>query len=348
MSSITIRISHLIYAAWAALLVSLAGMGTSAQAQDPHWSQFGASPLNLNPANTGFFDGDYRFVANHRNQWKSITTPFIGFSGSFESSLNALSKNRSRVATGFVFNNDRAGDSKMGTNSLMGNVALMRAVGSDSTHFIGGGLQLGVTLRSIDYSALTFDEQYDGDVFNPAMGNTENFDNNNHAYMDIGLGFQYAYKSEQGLTIGLGSSIQHLNRPNDGFFSSKVRLYPRLQNHLSFVVPLTGKLQLQPSALWMTQGGNNELTFGTSAQYMLSELPGRTYAFAAGAWLRSGDAVIPYAGILYNSLRLGISYDVNTSDLDRASNGRGGYELSLSYIIKKVKSTGIKPPCPLY
>jgi type IX secretion system PorP/SprF family membrane protein len=348
MRSKVAQISQLIYAAYAVCIISLAGMGTSAQAQDPHWSQFGASPLNLNPANTGFFDGDYRFVANHRNQWKSVTTPFIGFSGSFESSLNGLSSNRSRVATGLVFNNDRAGDSKMGTNSLMGNLSLMRAIGKDSTHFIGGGLQIGVALRSIDYGALTFDEQYDGDVFNPSIGNTENFDNNSHAYMDVGLGFQYVYKSEQGLTIGLGSSVQHLNRPDDGFFSTKVKLFPRIQNHLSFVLPLSTKLQLQPSALWMTQGGNNELTFGTSAQYMLSELPGRTYAFAAGAWLRSGDAVIPYVGVLYNSLRLGISYDVNTSDLDRASNGRGGYELSLSYIIKKVKSTGIKPPCPLY
>lgn len=348
MRSLMINIQHLTLAFCTVLFISLAGIGPSAQAQDPHWSQFGASPLNLNPANTGFFDGDYRFVANHRNQWKSVTTPFIGFSGSFESSLNALSSNRARIATGFVFNNDQAGDSKMGTNSLMGNISLTRSIDKDSMHFIGGGLQLGVALRSIDYGALTFDEQYDGDIFNPSLGNTENFDNNNHAYMDIGLGFQYVYRSKEGLTIGLGSSVQHLNRPNDGFFSTKVRLFPRLQNHLSLVVPLSAKFQLQPSALWMTQGGNNELTFGTSAQYMLSELPGRTYAFAAGAWLRSGDAVIPYVGLLYNSLRLGISYDVNTSDLDRASNSRGGYELSLSYIIKKVKSTGIKPPCPLY
>jgi hypothetical protein len=54
------------------------------QAQDIHWSQFQSSPLNLNPALSGFFDGDYRFVLNHRNQWKSVTTPYNTFSGSID------------------------------------------------------------------------------------------------------------------------------------------------------------------------------------------------------------------------------------------------------------------------
>ena len=41
-------------------------------AQDPHFSQFFASPLTLNPAFTGKFDGSWRLAANHRDQWPSI------------------------------------------------------------------------------------------------------------------------------------------------------------------------------------------------------------------------------------------------------------------------------------
>jgi hypothetical protein len=33
-----------------------------AGAQDPHFSQFYMTPLYLNPALTGAFDGNYRFV----------------------------------------------------------------------------------------------------------------------------------------------------------------------------------------------------------------------------------------------------------------------------------------------
>lgn len=316
--------------------------------QDIHYSQFLESPLNLNPAQTGAFDGDIRFVANHRNQWKAVTTPFVSFSGSYESVLNGLSNEKMRTSFGVLFNNDRAGDSKMGMNSLGGSISSLRPIGSDSAHFISAGLMVGLTLRSIDYNSLTFDEQYDGDVFNPSNPVTEGFDNENHLFFDLALGIRYVYVSSSGFKFSFGSSVQHLNRPDDGFFGNKVRLFPRSQNTVSAEFPITSKLSINPSFNWAKQGGNEELLGGASVKYKLSELPGRSYALAAGSWLRFGDALIPYVGIEYNMLRVGLSYDVNTSDLERASNGKGGYELSVAYIIKKVKPIAIKPPCPLY
>lgn len=41
-------------------------------AQDPHFSQYFASPLSLNPACTGFFDGDLRLAVNERRQWYNV------------------------------------------------------------------------------------------------------------------------------------------------------------------------------------------------------------------------------------------------------------------------------------
>jgi type IX secretion system PorP/SprF family membrane protein len=317
-------------------------------AQDIHFSQFAQSPLNLNPAQTGLFDGDQRFVANHRNQWKSVTTPFVTFSGSFETALDRLSPKNTRLAAGVLFNNDRAGDSQMGTNSLLGSFSILKPLNSDSIHFLGFGASLGVTMRNINYSALTFDEQYDGDVYNPSVSNTENFENDSHTFFDLGLGFNYVFNHQSGLSFGLGSGLMHLNQPNDGFFGTTAKVNVKWQNNISAIIPVASKVQLLPSGMLASQGSYNEMLIGTSAQYVFSELPGRQYAFSAGIWLRTGDAVIPYLGIRYNELRFGLSYDVNTSDLDRASNGNGGYELSMSYIIKKVKSKGIKPPCPLY
>ena len=45
--------------------------------QDPHFSQFFASPLTINPSFTGKFDGDIRMTAIHRNQWPSIPKAYI-------------------------------------------------------------------------------------------------------------------------------------------------------------------------------------------------------------------------------------------------------------------------------
>ena len=49
-------------------------------AQDPHYSNWQMSPLNQNPANTGMFEGDARFILNYRNQWQSVKVPYNTFS----------------------------------------------------------------------------------------------------------------------------------------------------------------------------------------------------------------------------------------------------------------------------
>ncbi|RYE11728.1 MAG: type IX secretion system membrane protein PorP/SprF, partial [Sphingobacteriales bacterium] len=36
---------------------------------DPHFSQYYANPLYLNPALTGVIDGDYRATVNFKQQW---------------------------------------------------------------------------------------------------------------------------------------------------------------------------------------------------------------------------------------------------------------------------------------
>jgi hypothetical protein len=48
----------------------------SLKAQDPNFSQFFASPLTLNPALTGKFDGVFRIAGNYRNQWPTINNAF--------------------------------------------------------------------------------------------------------------------------------------------------------------------------------------------------------------------------------------------------------------------------------
>src|SRR6187549_112427 len=53
-------------------------------AQDPNFSQFFASPLTLNPALTGRFDGTFRLAANYRNQWPTINNAFTTATASLD------------------------------------------------------------------------------------------------------------------------------------------------------------------------------------------------------------------------------------------------------------------------
>jgi hypothetical protein len=69
-----------------------------------------------------------------------------------------------------------------------------------------------------------------------------------------------------------------------------------------------------------------------------------------GLWARFSnltDAIIPYAGLDIGSFTFGMSYDVNVSSLKPASQGQGGFEISLIYI--KKPSDGRKTiPCPKF
>ncbi len=53
-------------------------------AQDPGFSQFYASPLTLNPALTGKFDGLYRVAGNYRDQWPAVNKAFITSTASLD------------------------------------------------------------------------------------------------------------------------------------------------------------------------------------------------------------------------------------------------------------------------
>src|SRR4249920_3845660 len=66
------------------LFLTLIATVTTMQAQDPHFSQFFASPLTLNPAFTGKFDGEWRLAANHRDQWPSIPKAYVTTSASLD------------------------------------------------------------------------------------------------------------------------------------------------------------------------------------------------------------------------------------------------------------------------
>src|SRR3989339_584261 len=96
----------------------LFSLQSSLYAQDIHFSQFNASPLNLNPALTGGFDGDLRLIGNHKRQWLAFTNAYRTFSVSADARLNQLQLYRSNISVGLLFNNDVAGDANFSTNQI--------------------------------------------------------------------------------------------------------------------------------------------------------------------------------------------------------------------------------------
>ncbi|MGH2553361.1 MAG: type IX secretion system membrane protein PorP/SprF, partial [Chitinophagaceae bacterium] len=86
-------------------------------AQDPNFSQFFASPMTLNPALTGKFDGVYRVAGNFRNQWPTINNAYVTKTASIDF---GILKNRlpeiDQLGIGILGVTDNAGDGVLVTN----------------------------------------------------------------------------------------------------------------------------------------------------------------------------------------------------------------------------------------
>src|SRR6185503_15688961 len=98
------------------LLVCVALVSVSI-AQDPNFSQFFASPLTLNPALTGKFDGTFRVAGNYRNQWPTINNAFVTKTVSVDFGIlkNSLAE-IDQMGVGILGVSDNAGDGVLVTN----------------------------------------------------------------------------------------------------------------------------------------------------------------------------------------------------------------------------------------
>ncbi len=331
------------------ILISHISYLTSTFAQDIHLSQFNSSPQNLNPAQTGLFDGDWRFVGNHRSQWAAIPVPYKTYSLSTDTRLKMKYKN-GVTALGLLINTDKAGDSKFSTTQVCVSGAYIKKIGADSTSFISVGVQPGITSKSFNINALTFDNQYDGDNYNAALGSGENFSKTRITYFDLGGGLTYLWKKTQRTQASVGLSAFHLNMPKQSFFNDNtIRL--DIKTTISGIAefPVMAQLDVLPTVMYQRQGKFKETILGVFGKYYLQPIGGMTTAISLGGFYRLKDAFICSVGMEYRSFNVGLSYDVNTSKLTEATNNKGGFEISVIYILKKdVLFVAKKRVCPIY
>lgn len=309
---------------------------------------FYASPLNLNPALTGVTDGSYRVAGIYRNQWRSISTPFVTYSGSFDIKLlQGLLKN-DVFGVGAVFAGDKAGDGKLQANTAMLSAAFHKGLDKNHKHFLGLGIQLGYTQKSLKWQQLAFPMQFTNGDFDLNSSNGENFGKSNIGYFDMQAGFLHQSTVKDVVSFMTGFTVYHLVKPKESFLGAKVLLSNRFVVHEAIRIKATKQLFITPNFIFQYQNKATELNFGAGLEYHINA--GKSEAvFSLGGWYRLKDAAIVTAGIEYYKARVLFAYDVNTSTLQPATNNRGAFELALIYtgLIKTKSVTApILVPCP--
>jgi len=328
------------------LLIFAAFISVCTYAQDPHFSQFFASPLTLNPAFTGKFDGQWRLAVNHRDQWPSIPKAYVTTSGSFDFSIM-----KDKLPAGDVFGIGISGLSDASANDQLklnyGSLSLSyhKALDEDGYNTIGAGFQGTYSSLTLDEGKLTFEDMLRQNGFTGAR--TDFLTNgNNHNYFDVNAGILFSGSSNGINNYYAGVSVYHVNRPKVGFKEQNYLLANRITLHGGGSFPVADALTLNASFIYQSQSKASETTLGGALAYNLNKDESNPSSIFIGSWLRINDALIPYVGLEVGGLRIGASYDVNISSLKTATASRGGSEFSLIYIKRKSESKGI--PCPRF
>ncbi len=316
-----------------------------AKAQDPNFSQFFASPLTLNPALTGKFDGTFRVAGNYRNQWPTINNAFTTATISVDAGIlrNKIPVN-DQFGVGIMAFTDKSGNGVLQNNFLALSTAYHKALDEDGFHQIGLGFQGTYVSKTLNIASLKFESMLRADGFTGLMDESFSGSEINLSYFDMNLGFLYNGSSDGSNNFYFGASMYHINRPKETFQEGNFVLEPRLTLQAGAMLPVGEFNAVHFSANHSRQANATNTLFGGAYMINVNQDQGSPTNLYLGSWYRFGDAIIPYVGLEFGDFHLGASYDVNTSSLKPASNMRGGAEISLIYIRRPAEGKFLNCP----
>lgn len=332
-------------------LIWLLAVTVSASAQDIHFSQFFASPLTVNPANTGLFDGDYRIGVNYREQWTSVPVPYKTFAAYGDLGLMKGSFKKYFAGAGLSIASDRAGDGNLGVTKIMASGAFHYALDANRLNYISVGLQAGWVQKRLDWSNLYFDEQWSDLEFNKDLPSGETGYKSGFGQPDVQLGVNYTFGASKYFSFYVSAAAFHLIKPKDSFYGQDNHLGIRPVVSAGATIRASEKLNLYPSVYYTSQKKASEFLAGSLLSYDFMGNSSVDHSkFYLGAFVRANDAWYPVVGYEYRSIRALFNYDINTSEMKPATGGYGAWEVSIVYIgsiFQKLPQI-IDVPCPRF
>ena len=311
------------------ILVGLFLSQGSVLAQDPIFSQFYASPLQINPAFAGVTYAP-RISLNYRNQWGLIDGGFETYAATYEQSVEALNS-----GFGLMLMTDNIGNGLYRTSYASAVYGYKVQLGRE--FFAKFGLEAGLIQNRLDWDRLVFPDQLDPILGgqdaggNPFQSEEQRPDALNRTTFDVSAGILLYSSRFYG-----GLSAKHLNRPDENLLDLNTNLTAgrplRLTFHAGAEFNLTtrnngqGPAFISPNIVVISQGPFGQINGGAYAGF------GKFYG---GAWYRhtltNPDAGILLIGFREGAFRIGYSYDLTLSKLASAPGGAGGtHEISLT------------------
>lgn len=327
------------------LFLLLAG---SLSGQDLHYSQFYNSPLNVNPAKTGIFNGDKRVNLSYRSQWRSVPVPWTTFSGSFDRKFYPEHGKQHFFSVGLLFNYDAQGEL---SNVNLTNIDLAgswtKIINKNNLITVGG--LLGYATRGFDSNSLTWDKQWNqvSSSFDASLPTGENFNTERISFLETALGLNYRWQRSKRTKLDLGIGAYHLFEPNAGFYDdAEVNLGRRISFTGIGKFQLAEKLDFQLNGLYQFQQDSNEAILSALIKPHLNNNRGRELELHLGLGWRSGKSFFPIVALQHRQYYVSLSYDIDYGDFSDSHDTPTSFEMHFNYFI-----TDVKPKvkvCPIY
>ena len=344
-------------------LLLLANIFTTIKAQDVHFSQFAMSPLLLNPALSGYSQGDIRAYANFRTQWNTIAggNAYRTFAGGVDMAVGKATKYSSFAGIGISFFSDQAGVVGFQTNRVDLTAAYHIVLNKNRNTTLSLGLQGAFNTRGFDPSKATYDYNYDQSTGSINTNQKESFTRTKVYYGDVSAGLFFNTTFKSGSELYIGTSLSHVNQPHISFTSESgpnnafnEKLPMKFTAHGGATVVLNPKLWIIPNFFVMIQGPASQYNAGAMMKIQIGNKVLSKNFFYLGAQVRiahavevpMADAIIAHCRFDYKHFTIGLSYDVNISKLSVSTSTFGAPEISLMYIFN-TKHKSRQGYCPV-
>ncbi|MFN7117560.1 MAG: PorP/SprF family type IX secretion system membrane protein [Saprospiraceae bacterium] len=325
------------------LLFTLAFITTlgTLTAQDIHHTLYNMSPLTLNPALTGAYEGTARAGGIYRTQWSSFLAHDLFGTTSFyvDAPIVRGFRKKDWVGIGVVAYNDVSGTPKLRTTAQLFSASYHFAVNKEGSTMLTLGVQGGGATRFIGNDYIT-EEQI-------REGADDDIQEETKKYVDISAGLMLRSAIDDASGFEVGFSLNHINQPNNSIGGGDAKKPMRINVHGRYENQLTDKWSVAPTFLFATTGGANQIALQGWGGYQFTP----DYKFNFGAGYRFGRDLQALLGAdIKENLRVAASYDINTSALSTVTNGGGGFEMAVWYIFKIYKKPSVKPSilCPQF
>jgi type IX secretion system PorP/SprF family membrane protein len=332
-----------------------------ADAQDAVFAQYYASPVHLNPAMMGVYQGQYRFNANYRQQWSRLFSdnpqgfdaPLRTIHASFDYRYRIVDEDY--LAFGINAIEDESG-ALTKLKSTRGNIGVsyMKQLSgnrySSTDQYLILGAQVGTGQFGLNLGDVWFDRQFDSTTISVNNASpTGELTPQSAMFFNVNAGLMWYTVMDDNKSFYVGASAHNLTEPNISFLGNKGEaMRRRFTVNVGGEFPINEQLSVLPAVMATVQGPSMTSMFGANFRYTNHDWQevavriGGSYRLAnkyvwkgagtAGGSSILGDALTVTGMLELNHWLIGGSYDIHTSSIARPTNARGAWELSLIYI----------------